>query len=84
MRKKNRFYDQDVVIDEDVWIGCNVTILKGVTIGRSSIIAAGSLVVKDVPSYSIVRGVPAKVFKKKWSDEEIEIHDDLINKSDKM
>lgn len=82
--EKEPFYDQDVVIEEDVWIGCNVTILKGVTIGRSSIIAAGSLVVKDVPPYSIVGGVPAKVIKKKWSDEEIEIHDDFINKSDKM
>lgn len=77
--EKEPFYDQDVVIEEDVWIGCNVTILKGVTIGRSSIIAAGSLVVKDVPPYCIVGGVPAKVIKKKWTDEEINIHEKFIN-----
>ena len=77
--EKEPFYDQDVVIEEDVWIGCNVTILKGVTIGRSSIIAAGSLVVKDVPPYSIVGGVPAKVIKMKWTDEEINIHEKFIN-----
>ena len=61
--EKEDFYDQDVTIEEDVWIGANVTILKGVTVGRSSIIAAGSLVIKDVPPYSIVGGVPAKVIK---------------------
>lgn len=65
--EKEDFFDQDVIIEEDVWIGANVTILKGVTIGRSSIIAAGALVIKDVPPYSIVAGVPAKVIKMKWN-----------------
>lgn len=46
-------YDMDVVIDEDVWMGANVTILKGVHIGRGSIIAAGSVVTHSVPAYSI-------------------------------
>lgn len=77
--EKESCYDQDVIIEEDVWIGCNVTILKGVTIGRSSIIAAGSLVVKDVPSYSIVGGVPAKVIKMKWTEDEIKLHEKFIN-----
>ena len=80
--EKEPFYDQDVVIEEDVWIGCNVTILKGVTIGRSSIIAAGSLVVKDVPPYSIVGGVPAKVLKRKFSDREEKVQEDFINQND--
>ncbi|MCE5187385.1 MAG: acyltransferase [Planctomycetaceae bacterium] len=48
--------DQPVVIEDDVWVGTNVTILKGVTVGRGSIIAAGALVNKDVPRYSIVGG----------------------------
>lgn len=76
--EKDENYDQDVIIEEDVWIGCNVTILKGVTIGRSSIIAAGSLVIKDVPSYSIVGGVPAKIIKMKWTEDEIEIQNKFI------
>ncbi len=76
--KKEYIYDQDVIIEEDVWIGANVTILKGVTIGRSSIIAAGSLVIKDVPPYSIVGGVPAKVIKMKWEEKEIEKHEAFI------
>jgi len=52
-----------IKIEDNVWIGLNVTILKGVTIGEGSIIAAGSLVNKDVPPRTLVGGVPAKVIK---------------------
>jgi len=52
-----------VKIEDDCWIAANVVILAGVTIGRGSIIAAGSVVTKDIPPYSIVGGVPAKVIK---------------------
>lgn len=52
-----------VIIEDGVWVGSDVTILDGVTIGRNSIIAAKSLVNKDVPSFSIVAGIPAKVIK---------------------
>jgi acetyltransferase-like isoleucine patch superfamily enzyme len=55
---------QAVVIEDDVWIGFNSAILKGVTIGRGAIIAAGSIVTKDVPPFSIVAGNPAKIVKK--------------------
>ena len=79
--EKEPYFDQDVIIEEDVWIGANVTILKGVTIGRSSIVAAGSLVVKDVPPYSIVGGVPAKMLKKKFSEREKNVQEDFINKN---
>ena len=54
---------QPIEIGNDVWIGANVTILKGVKIGNGSIIAAGSVVVKDIPNFVIVAGNPAKVIK---------------------
>lgn len=52
-----------IVIQDHVWIGMNVTVLKGVTIGEGAIVAAGSVVNKDVPPHSLVAGVPAKVVK---------------------
>jgi acetyltransferase-like isoleucine patch superfamily enzyme len=52
-----------VTIEDGVWIGSGATILDGVTVGRNSIIAAQSLVNKNVPPYSIVGGIPAKVIK---------------------
>lgn len=53
----------DIVIEDDVWIGCAAQILSGVTIGKGAIVAAGSLVNKNVPPYAIVAGVPAKIVK---------------------
>ena len=52
-----------VIIEDDVWLGMNVTILKGFTGGRSSVIAAGSIVVKDIPPYSLAGGNSAEVTK---------------------
>ena len=52
-----------VKIGDGVWIGMNATILKGVSVGDGAIIAAGSVVTKDIPSHSMVAGVPAKVIK---------------------
>jgi acetyltransferase-like isoleucine patch superfamily enzyme len=54
---------QAVFIEDDVWIGFNSTILKGVRIGRGAIVAAGSVVTKDVPGFSVVAGNPAKIVK---------------------
>lgn len=76
--EKEQEYDQDVLIEEDVWAGANVTILKGVRIGRGSILAAGALVTKDVPPYTIVAGIPAKPIKAKWSIEEILEHERIL------
>lgn len=53
-----------VVIEDDVWIGANAVILPGVRIGTHSVVAAGAVVTKDVPSHSIVAGIPAKIIKK--------------------
>ena len=61
----------DVTIEDDVWIGSNSVILSGVTIGRGSVIGAGSIVTKDIPRYSIAVGNPAKVTRKRFSDETI-------------
>lgn len=52
-----------VVINDDVWIGCGSIILKGVTIGNGSIVAAGSVVTKNVPDHVIVGGNPAQILK---------------------
>lgn len=52
-----------IVIEENVWIGEMVCVLSGVHIGKSAIIAAGAVVTKDIPAYSIAAGVPAKVIK---------------------
>jgi acetyltransferase-like isoleucine patch superfamily enzyme len=53
-----------VVIEDDVWVGANVTILKGVTIGKGSIIGTGSVVTKNVAPFSLCAGVPARFIKR--------------------
>lgn len=63
----------DIIIEEDVWVGSNVVILSGVKIGRGSVVGAGSVVTKDVPRYSIIFGNPAKIYRKRFSEEIIEL-----------
>ena len=63
--------DQDVILDGDNWIGANATILKGVRIGYGAVVAAGALVNHDIPPFSIAGGVPAKVLKMRFSEDEI-------------
>lgn len=62
----------DINIEEDVWIGSNSCILSGVRLGRGCIIAAGSVVTKDVAPYSIVGGVPAKLIRMRFTPDVIE------------
>lgn len=57
------YYDADVIIGDDVWVGGGSIILPGVNIGKGAIIAAGAVVNSDVPEYTIVGGIPAKVLK---------------------
>jgi len=52
-----------VVIEDDVWLGARVTVLKGVRIGRGAVVAAGAVVTKDVPPYTLVGGVPARTIR---------------------
>lgn len=79
VKQKNPTDDEDVIIEEDVWIGCNVIILKGVTIHRGAIVGAGSVVIKDVSPYSIVGGNPAKHIKYRFSDSDIIEHEKRLN-----
>lgn len=62
----------NIVVGDDVWIGDSSVILSGVTIGQGAIIAAGAVVVSDVPPYAIVGGVPAKAIKYRFDDSVIE------------
>lgn len=52
-----------IIIEDDVWIGCDVKILKGVKIGKGAVIGAGSVITKDVLPYTVVAGNPAKIIK---------------------
>lgn len=60
-----------IVIEDDVWIGANVTVLGGVTIGHGSVVAAGAVVSKDVEPYLIVGGVPAKLIRYRFDEKTI-------------
>lgn len=71
-------YDKDVIIESGVWVGTRAVILKGVTIGRGSVIAAGTIVTKDVPPYSIVAGVPGKLIRPRFTKEQIIEHERML------
>jgi serine acetyltransferase len=53
----------DIILDDDVWLATGVKVMPGVTIGRGTIVAAGSVVTKDLPSFVLAGGVPARVIK---------------------
>lgn len=77
--EKGDKYDKDIVLEGDNWLGANSTILKGVTIGYGAVVGAGSLVVKDIPPFSIVGGNPAKVIKMRFDEKTIH---QLLQKKD--
>lgn len=62
-------YNQACQLGNDVWVGANATILRGVSVGDGAIVGANSLVNKDVPPYAIVAGSPAKIIKYRFSEE---------------
>lgn len=64
--------DERVFIGNDVWVGSHVLVKGGVHIGNGACVAAGAVVVKDVPPYAIVGGVPAKVIRYRFSPEIIQ------------
>lgn len=72
-------WDADVIIEAGCWIGTRAIILKGVTIGRGSIIGAGAIVTKNVPPYSIYVGIPPhNRIIKRFSESEIDEHEQIL------
>lgn len=61
----------DVIVEDDVWIGCNAIVMRGVRVGKGAVVAAGAVVTKDVPPYSIVGGIPSKVLGHRFDREMI-------------
>jgi acetyltransferase-like isoleucine patch superfamily enzyme len=68
----------EIVIEEDVWIGFGAIIFSGVRIGRGSVIAAGAVVLKDVPRYSILLPKQEQVLKQRFSSSQIELHEERL------
>ena len=64
------YLDDKAVVEADVWLGYGATVLTGVTVGRGAVVAAGSVVVEDIPPYSIAGGVPARVIGQRFADAE--------------
>lgn len=75
VKDKREEDDQDVTIESDVWVGANCSILKGVTIKRGSVVAAGAVVTKSFPPYAVIGGVPAKLLKRRFDYETVKEHE---------
>lgn len=71
-------YDADITIEAGCWIGTRAIILKGVTIGKGSVIGAGAVVTKDVPPYSVYVGVPERKCFSRFTEKEIEEHERIL------
>ena len=61
-----------IVLHDYVWLGYGVTVLSGVEIGQGAVVAAGSVVTRDVPAYAVVGGVPARVIKYRFDSDLID------------
>ena len=71
----NHEEDQEIIVDEDVWIGAKSILLRGVHLGRGCIVGAGSVVRRSVPPYAMVAGNPAKIIGFRFTPKEMEIHE---------
>ncbi len=70
--------DCKVIVGDDVWIGHGAIILSPLRIGQGSVIAAGSVVTRDVPPYAVVAGVPAKIIRMRFTPEQIVAHEKIL------
>lgn len=75
-------YDKDIVVEEDVWMGINVTLLNGAHIGRGAIIGAGCVVTGEIPPYAIAVGNPCQVMRFLFTPEEIIKHENELYPND--
>lgn len=75
-------YDKDIVVEEDVWMGINVTLLNGAHIGRGAIIGAGCVVTGEIPPYAIAVGNPCQVKRILFTPEEIIKHENELYPKD--
>jgi acetyltransferase-like isoleucine patch superfamily enzyme len=77
--------DLGITIEDDVWIGARAILLQGITVGRGTIVGAGSLVNRSTPPYSIVAGNPARVIRFRWDVDAILTHEQkLYAESDRL
>lgn len=70
-----------VIIEDDVWIGANVTILKGVTIREGAVVGAGSVVTRSLPPYSICLGNPCKPIRLRFTGDDLKKHLEIVRAS---
>jgi acetyltransferase-like isoleucine patch superfamily enzyme len=73
---------RDIIFENDIWVGANAIILKGVHIGRGAVIGAGAVVTRSVPPYCIVAGNPARPRRMRGTLEEIMAHEEKLYASD--
>ena len=73
-------HEKDMVIEEEVWVGVNATLIHGTRLSRGSIVGACSLVNKYVPPYAVVAGIPAKIIAVKFTKDQIVEHEKAIYK----
>lgn len=71
-------YDQDVIVETDAWVGMNVMLMAGVTVGRGATVGAGATVTKDIPPYCVAVGSPAKPVKFYWTIDQILEHEKAL------
>ena len=70
--------DGMVIINDDCWIGACAIILKGVEIGKGSVVGAGSIVTQNLPEYCIYTGSASPLLRRRFSEEEVEIHEKIL------
>lgn len=71
-------YDRDIIVEEDVWLGINVTLLNGAHIGRGCIVGAGCVIAGEWPPYAVITGAPARILKAVFPLEDIIHHEEKL------
>jgi chloramphenicol O-acetyltransferase type B len=77
---RDRLEERLTIIEDDVWVGHGAIIMAGVNIGRGAVIAAGSVVTKDVPAYAIMAGVPAKILRYRFDEQQQKQHNESLDR----